>query len=244
MTRRGADQDPFGQALYDHYRGRGGEVVIERDDGYVDPMGVAQYFTPHGRWSRHVRRAVHLVRGRVLDIGCGAGRVAIHLQEKGFDVLGVDVSPLAVKVCRLRGLKKVRVLSVTQLSRRLGRFDTLLLFGNNFGLCGTVRRTRWQLRRFHGMTAPHARIIAESLDPYQTKERAHRAYQRRNRQRGRMSGELRFRIRYQRAATPFIDWLIVSQAELTRLVDGTGWHVARFIDSPGPFYVAVLEKSP
>jgi 2-polyprenyl-3-methyl-5-hydroxy-6-metoxy-1,4-benzoquinol methylase len=73
---------------------------------------------------------MRFVKGRVLDIGCGAGRVALYLQKKGFDVSGIDVSPLAVKVCKLRGLKKARVLSISNIGAKLGKFDTLLMFGN------------------------------------------------------------------------------------------------------------------
>ncbi len=243
MTRYTANQDAFGRALYDQYRGKDAEVVVERDDGYVDPTGVKAYFAPYQRWPRHLRRAVRLARGRVLDIGCGAGRVALHLQQKGLDVLGVDISPLAVTVCRRRGVKKAKVLSITQLSRKLGVFDTLILFGNNFGLCGTPRRARWLLQRFHRMTSMDGRILAETLAPQNTKEPDHLAYQNRNRRRGKLGGEIRFRIRYHRDATPFLDWLIVSKAEFGAILRGTGWRVARFIDSSGPLYVAVLEKT-
>ncbi|MGE0711136.1 MAG: class I SAM-dependent methyltransferase [Planctomycetota bacterium] len=38
--------------------------------------------------------------GRALDVGCGTGTNAIHLAEQGFEVLGVDVSPLAVERAR------------------------------------------------------------------------------------------------------------------------------------------------
>ncbi len=51
---------------------------------------------------------MEFVNGRVLDVGCGAGRHSLYLQKKGFDVLGIDVSPLAVKVCRLKGVKKLK----------------------------------------------------------------------------------------------------------------------------------------
>jgi 2-polyprenyl-3-methyl-5-hydroxy-6-metoxy-1,4-benzoquinol methylase len=43
--------------------------------------------------------AMQFVKGRVLDVGCGEGRHSLYLQEKWFDVLGIDISPLAIKVC-------------------------------------------------------------------------------------------------------------------------------------------------
>ncbi|HDO42228.1 MAG TPA: methyltransferase domain-containing protein [Candidatus Bathyarchaeota archaeon] len=56
------------------------------------------------------QEAMKFIRGRVLDIGCGAGRHSIYLQNKGFNVIGIDISPLAIKVCRLRGLKKAEII--------------------------------------------------------------------------------------------------------------------------------------
>jgi len=73
-------------------------------------------------------------KGRILDIGCGGGRISLYFQRKGSDVLGIDVSPLAIKVCKLRGLRKARVMSITGVSPRLGKFDTILVIGNDFGL--------------------------------------------------------------------------------------------------------------
>jgi 2-polyprenyl-3-methyl-5-hydroxy-6-metoxy-1,4-benzoquinol methylase len=52
------------------------------------------------------------VKGRVLDIGVGAGRHSLYLQEKGFNVLGIDVSPLILEVCRKRGLKKSKLMQI------------------------------------------------------------------------------------------------------------------------------------
>jgi 2-polyprenyl-3-methyl-5-hydroxy-6-metoxy-1,4-benzoquinol methylase len=64
----------------------------------------------------HETKAFSHMRGRVLDIGFGAGRIAIYLQKKGFDVLGIDVSPFAILVCKLRGLRRAKLISITQLS--------------------------------------------------------------------------------------------------------------------------------
>ena len=237
--------DPFGHALYDYYRGQRRSAIVERDDGYVEgDFGMRPYFDGFQDWPRHERRALGLARGRVMDIGCGAGRVALYLQRQGLDVLGIDVSPLALKVARLRGLRHTKLISLTRLTARLGCFDTLLMFGNNFGLFENPTRARWLLRRFHRLTSAGGRIIAETLDPYKTTVSHHRAYQRRNRGRGRMSGQARIRVRYQRYATPYFDYLFVSKTELVALLRGTGWRVRRYFDAPGPNYIAVLEKTP
>ena len=238
-----AKEDGYGRAMWDYYHGRGGYEIAERDDGYVASSGgPVAYLAEYKNWPAHQKEAIKFARGKVLDVGCGAGRVALYLQQKGFDVTGIDVSPLAVKVCRLRGLKKARVMSVTQLTQKLGTFDTLIFYGNNFGLFGSFKRARWLLRRLRRMTSDRARIIAESNDPYQTEVSCHLAYHKLNRKRRRMSGQLRLRIRYQTYATPWFDYLLVSQEEMRKISAGTGWKVSRFIDSNGPAYVAVIEK--
>ena len=64
------------------------------------------------------------------------------------------------------------------------------------------------------MTSEDARVIAWSTDPYQTTEPLHLQYHRLNRRRGRMSGQLRIRMRYQKYATPWFDYLLVSTEEM------------------------------
>ena len=67
---------------------------VERDDDFIAAnRGPLNYFEPYRRWPSHQRLALRLARGRVLDVGCGAGRVALHLQERGLDVVAVDISP-------------------------------------------------------------------------------------------------------------------------------------------------------
>src|SRR5437667_8471402 len=112
---------------------------------------------------------------------------------------------------KLRGLRKARVMSITEVSPRLGRLDTILMIGNNFGLFANPNRARRLLRQLHHSTTPNALIIAESNDPYQTSEPFHLAYQRRNRREGKMPGELTIRVRYKKYTTPWFDYLIVSK---------------------------------
>ncbi len=240
MSRLTDQQDAWGHAMYDAYMGKPAYEIYERDDGDVNVVPSQKYVKGSGRWQPQERAALALARGKVLDLGCGAGRTALYLQQKGLDVLGIDNSPLAIKVCKLRGLKKAKVLSITQVSHKLGTFDTLLLFG--FGLFGSLGRARWLLRRFRRITTDQARIITVGMDPYQTKVRDHLAYHRRNRRRGRMPGQIRLRVRRRKRATPWFDHLMVSKGEMAEMLDGTGWEVGRFIGPKGSGYIAVIEK--
>jgi SAM-dependent methyltransferase len=237
------DQDAYGHAIYDYLDGKNKFEIVERDDGYIDVSdGPTLYAAAFKQWPTRYKKVMRHVRGHVLDIGCGAGRHALYLQEKGFAVLGIDSSPLAVEACRRRGLANARVLSVTQISSALGQFDTLLMLGNNFGLFGSAVGTRRLLRKFHRITSARARIIAESLDPYQTDDSLHLAYQERNRNKGRMPGQVRIRTRYRNYATPWFDYLFVSQEEMAALLVGTGWTIKRVVGSDTASYIAIIEK--
>ena len=238
-------QDAYGWIVWDHLHGKPSEEIIERDDGYFALSGGASdYFAEFKNWPRHQRAAMRFVHGRVLDVGCGAGRCCLHLQKHGHEVVGIDVSPLAIKVCRQRGVKDARILPITQVNRVPGQFDTILMMGNNFGLFGSQSRARWLLRRLHALTSSGARIVAESLNIYQTKDPDHLRYHRFNRRRGRMSGQVRLRVLYRRFRTPWFDYLFVLPGEMEAILAGTGWRVQRYLKSAGAPYVAVIDRLP
>jgi SAM-dependent methyltransferase len=201
------------------------------------------YFAPYESWMPSEKEAIGYARGRTLDVGCGAGRVCLYLQEKGQDVLGIDNSPGALEVCRQRGVKETRLLSITKISRQLGSFETIVMFGNNFGLLGNPSRAKFLLKRLNHMTSPAGRILAVSNDIYQTSDPDHLAYHEYNRRRGRMAGQIRIRVRFKHATSPWFDYLLVSPEEMAEILEGTGWSQHRVISAEGtPVYAAVLIK--
>ena len=238
-------QDAYGHQLYDSYKGKNVVEVVERDDGFIGTSAIypRHYLASYKDWSRREKRAMQYARGRVLDLGCGGGKNSLYLQKKGHDVLGIDISPLAVKVSRLRGVRDARVMSITDVNRRLGLFDTVLMMGNNFGLFGNPSKAKNLLRKFHIMTGDNARIIAESLDPYATEDSVHLSYHSLNRKRGKWPGELKLRVRYRNHVTPWFEYLIISKRQMKKILQGTGWKVKRFLGSQGPAYIAVIMKS-
>lgn len=237
------EEDAYGQEIWAYYKGKDSFEITERDDGYFEAFtGPKAYFSEYEDWSPREKRAMEYVKGRVLDIGCGAGRHSLYLQKKGFDVLGIDNSPLAIKVCKLRGLTKAKVMPIEDVDFKPNSFDTIIMMGNNFGLFGSFKKARRVLKRFHKMTPKNAIIIAETLDPYKTDNPAHLEYREFNKKRGRMGGQVRIRIRFEKYVTKWFDYLFVSKKEMEKILKGTGWKVKEFIDSEDSQYIAIIEK--
>jgi SAM-dependent methyltransferase len=216
--------------------------VLERDDGLVDVMKTTEYFSEYEGWSQIEQKAMQFAKGRVLDVGCGAGRHSLYLQERGFDVLGIDISPLAIKICKLRGLKKTRVMPIKDVDFKPESFDTIIMMGNDFGLFGDLKKARRLLRRFYKMTSEDGLIIATSRDPYVTNDRAHLRYHKLNKARGRMSGQVRIRVRYEMYVGKWFDYLMVSREEMEHILLETGWKIREFLNSGGPHYTAIIMK--
>jgi SAM-dependent methyltransferase len=240
-----SEQDVFGRALMDWVLGGTTPEIAERDDGYLEAgAGYELYLSSFADWSRAERQSIRHVRGRVLDVGCGAGRAIVELQRRGCEVVGLDASPLAVRAARLNGAEKVWRGSVRDISGRIGAFDTVILFGNNFGLFGTPKQARRILTSWARATKPNARILAESISAYSGgAPLIDRSYYWRNRERGSAPGQLRMRYRYGDLVGPWFSWLFVSRQEMRHIVRGTGWHLTSVVGSrSSESYVAILEK--
>lgn len=218
--------------------------IVERDDGTImaSRFGPAYYLAPYPKWPGRQRRALRFARGRILDVGAGGGRIPLHFQQKGNDVVAIDASPGTIEACRRRGVRDARVMRIEDVDASLGVFDTVVMFGNNLGLLASPTKAPRILRRLARVTSERARIIAEGTDPYSTDDPGHLAYHERNRQRGRMGGQLRIRIRFRDIASPWFDYLFLSRRELEEILEGTGWRLIRMIEDDGP-YVAVIEKA-
>jgi 2-polyprenyl-3-methyl-5-hydroxy-6-metoxy-1,4-benzoquinol methylase len=238
-------QDAYGAQLLAQYCSRTDKAeIIERDDGYI-ALGSEPglYFRGYKDWTPLERRAVRLAKGRILDIGCGAGRHSLYLQSRGLAVTGIDVSPGAIKVCKLRGLKQALVRPIIQVDKfKPSSFDTVLMLGNNFGLLSNAKTARNILRKLSRITSPHARIIAGTRNPYATDDPKHRQYHRLNRKRGRMAGQIRMRVRFEDSVGEWFDYLLVSPEEMKQIFVDSGWQIEKLIAPEGANYVAVLRK--
>jgi SAM-dependent methyltransferase len=216
--------------------------IIERDDGLINGAPADHYLAEPEAWPQHDHRALRLCRGHVLDIGAGAGRIAVELQRRGMAVTGLDTSAGAVEVARKRGLRDTVIATVDRYAAAgTATYDTFLLLGNNLGLLESRERAPVFLDALARLANPGARIVAQSTEPYGTKDPVHVAYHQRNRERGRLGGQLRLRLRYRLLATEWFDYVNPSIEELKELVAGSAWRIDAIDDQDSPYYLAVME---
>jgi SAM-dependent methyltransferase len=98
--------------------------------------------------------------GPVLDLGCGPGRHLAALQARGLAALGVDLSPVAVRLARRRGAAAIPG-DVFGTVPHAGRWRTALLLDGNIGIGGAPEAL---LRRTSELLAPGGSALVE-LDP-------------------------------------------------------------------------------
>jgi SAM-dependent methyltransferase len=234
--------DVFGKVMRDAARGIPGVHIVERDDGFERESSIEQYVWPFERWADHPEGlALEYVKGSVLDIGCGAGRVALHLQNMGFDVTGIDISPGAIEVCREQGLKKAYVMPVEDLDFPDNTFDTILLFGNNFGLLGTDDLLITMLQKLQRITREDAVVLAGTICPTDTDNPRHLKYHEKNRSEGRPPGLVRLRLKYNGETGDWFDLRLAQPEEMQYVAERAGWSFERKIGDFG-YYVGVLRK--
>jgi SAM-dependent methyltransferase len=214
--------------------------IIERDDGLINGAPADHYLDEPDRWQPFDHRAVDRAAGAVLDVGVGAGRIALALQGRGLDVTGLDISPGALRVAQARGVRRLVRSTVDEHAATGAAYDTFLLLGNNLGLLESRERAAGFLAALAALARPGARIIAQGTDPHGTTDPVHLGYHELNRRRGRLPGQLRLRLRYRDLSTDWFDYLVCSPDELAPLVAGSPWRLVDVDDADAPIYLATL----
>ena len=129
--------DIFGQALLDYQNNDYTEDIVTKSSlDEEDILPLPYLFRSFDEMPPIEQKALQLCKGKVLDIGAGAGSHSLYLQNKGFDVTALDSSKGSTDVCKLRGIKKA--VHGSLLDYADSSFDTLLMLMNGIGLVGEI----------------------------------------------------------------------------------------------------------
>lgn len=71
----------------------------------------------------------HVINGKILDIGCGAGDTLVLFKKLGWDTYGIDIDPQAIQNARSRGLSNVSLGTYKDISKYPDNyFDAIRLY--------------------------------------------------------------------------------------------------------------------
>ncbi len=216
--------DPLGEALLDYHRGDISSKLIAISD-LEDPeeVAVGQFFRRPDEFPSLEQTAMSLCKGRVLDIGAGAGCHALALQELGHSVCAIDIAPQAVEVMDGRGVEETSCSNIFGFRRhRAGRFDTLLMMMNGIGIVENLHGLTRFLKYSRKLILPEGRLLLDSLDLRETcsaiEIEAREASPVRS-----YYGEVLYQFHYEGEKGPEFWWLYVDPETLTNHAAKCGW---------------------
>ena len=158
------NNDPMGAAIRDYQnKGKASRLRVLSSMFDEDEMPVAHLFRTFNQMPRLEQKALSMAKGRVLDIGAGAGCHALALQERGLEVKAIDISPLSCEVMKERGVKDAECVNLFN-QQLQGKYDTLLLLMNGTGIAGKLNRLSMLLNRLKELLAEGGQILIDSSD--------------------------------------------------------------------------------
>ncbi len=155
--------DPIGKAIQDYFNGITTDNILVRTDIAEDEtLSPSYFFRTYDQMPVQEQEALRRCKGKVLDIGAGAGAHSIWLKDNGFEVTSLDISPLSCETMVARGLKNVHCDDIYALTGI--KFDTILLLMNGAGVAQTLPGLVVLLNHLKNLLQPDGRILADSSD--------------------------------------------------------------------------------
>lgn len=228
-------KDLIGKAILDFQTNNSPQnIITETSISEPDEMEIAYLFRSFDEMPIIEQKALTLSHGAILDVGCGAGSHSLHLQNQGFDVTSIDISPNAIKACALRGLKNPIATDVMTFS---GCFDTILLLMNGTGICGTLQNTVPFFKHLKTLINKNGQILIDSSDLIYMYDDDEIAQKRKDSE---YYGQLTFDVTYKNERENPFNWLYLDFETLTKQATLAGLQCQKIIEGESNDYLARL----
>lgn len=217
-----ADKDPMGAAILDFQKqGKAARLRVLSSMFEEDEMPVKHLFRSTREMPMLEQKALQLAKGRVLDIGAGAGCHALALQEKGLAVKAIDISPLSCEAMKLRGVKDAECINLFDDHLGTG-FDTILLLMNGTGIAGKIEHLPALFLRLKALLNPGGQILIDSSDLKYIYENEDGSFD--INLNGAYYGEVDYQMIYKDVKGDRFDWLYADFPLLKSIAETCGLH--------------------
>ena len=230
--------DPMGRAIAEYHKNKkASKLRVFSPMFEEDEIPLTTLFRSYESMPEIERKALDVAKGRVLDVGAGAGCHSFVLQEKGMDVTAIDISPLSVKTMKERGVKKVLELDFFTLE---GQYDTILMLMNGIGIVGTLDRMLEFFKQLDKILAPGGQVLCDSSDISYVFEDEEGMIDIPNKMD--YYGEHSFRMQYKDTIGEPFDWLYIDADTLKQKAGRCGYEVEVVAEGEHYDYLARITK--
>ena len=232
-------KDLFGKAILDYQTNNNPEDLITQTSiSEEDEMSVAYLFRTYDEMPKIEQKALQLAKGKVLDVGCGAGSHSLTLQnDRNLDVISIDISKNAIQACILRGLKNAKVQDVMTLINE--KFDTIIVLMNGPGICGQLKNIPKFLLKLKSLLNANGQILLDSSDiTYMFDEDEDRGKW--TPSKNKYYGETVFNITYKGEKEASLDWLFLDYNTLQNAAFANGFQCELILEGEHYDYLARL----
>jgi SAM-dependent methyltransferase len=156
-------EDVMGSAMMNYFEKNDNTAIRVFINKSEEPeMYPSVFFRPYRNMLKYEKIALKISKGKVLDLGCGAGCHSLYLQNKGFDVTAVEVSKKSASVAIAQGVKNV--INEDWRNLDLKNFDTVLVLMNGMGLAESPTELKIMFRKLKGFLSKDGAIFIDSTD--------------------------------------------------------------------------------
>ena len=233
-------KDPMGRAIAEYYeKGKAAKLRVFSSLFYEDEIPVKTLFRSFEEMPIPEQTALHLCRGRVLDVGAGSGCHSIELMNRGMEVMAIDISELSVEVMKKRGVD-ARIVNFFDDTFN-EKFDTILMAMNGIGIVGKTEQLPKFFMRAKQLLAEGGQILLDSSDIRYVFENEDGSFDI-NLNAG-YYGEIDYNMQYRDTKGESFDWLYIDFDTLSMYAEKYGFKCEKCINGEHYDYLARLVLS-
>lgn len=209
--------DIYGEALTDFYTHSATDTLwINTSYGEPEEMPADIFFRDEDEMPELELIALKQCKGKVLDIGAGAGSHSLLLQNRKINISALEISAGACKIMKDRGV--INVINDDIFLYKEKKFDTLLLLMNGIGLCGNLEGFENFLNHAKILLNPGGCIVFDSSDIsylYEDNSIQSKGYY----------GEVKFQYEYKGKKGDWFNWVYIDPVTMGSVAKKFSWNL-------------------
>ncbi len=228
-------KDVQGKALWEFFKNRNNKkpLILHNDYGKPEKMPKEVFFLDYEELTDLEIYALSMCRGKILDVGAGAGRHVLPLQKTN-ETAALEISPLCNQIMAERGVKNIIEEDIFTFEAEQ-KYDTILMLMNGIGLAGSLDGVITLLKKYKQILAENGQVLFDSSDiSYLYRDTFF--------PQDRYFGEVVYQYEYKKERGDEFNWIYIDKKTMTKIASQVGFHCQIIYQGNSDQYLARLTR--